>query len=260
MECIGRQCGSPVLPEWCPNTFEMDSILFAFRFYHDIYSRVYIYGTVRLIVLANCSNKKRPPRKNKKFLGLQMPAQPGSQPAAGRSMGPPARRPASRAAAQPGRQTAFGLASEQPAGRRAGLLARQAARQLPARGQPVQTPENFRFFFYTSVCHFCETVTKNNQTPEKKSSEEALRRSWLARMSATAASRQADRLYSHQLASEPASKLHDCPCPQTADRLARQQPCNQLPRRIFHLELVGVYKGRRVVLLFSLARNPGNNN
>ena len=97
-----------------------------------------------------------------------MPAQPGSQPAAGRSMGPPARRPASRAAAQPGRQTAFGLASEQPAGRRAGLLARQAARQLPARGQPVQTPENFRVFFYTSVCHFCETVTKNSQTPEKK--------------------------------------------------------------------------------------------
>ena len=114
-----------------------------------------------------CQTNKNKMEKQK-LPGLHMPAQPGSQPAAGRSMGPPARRPASRAAAQPGRQTAFGLASEQPSGRRAGLLARQAARQLPARGQPVQTPENLRLFFYTSVCHSCETVTKNSQTPENK--------------------------------------------------------------------------------------------
>jgi hypothetical protein len=97
-----------------------------------------------------------------------MPAQPGSQPAADRSMGRRASRPGSCAAAQPGRQATFGLASEQPAGRWACPLARRAARQLPARGQPVPTPENTRFFFYTGIRHFSETVIKNSQTPEKK--------------------------------------------------------------------------------------------
>ena len=119
-------------------------------------------------MLSSWFKTKAHPGQKQKFPGLQMPAQPGSQPAAGRSIGPPASRPVTRAAAQLGRQTAFGLSSEQPAGRRAGLLARRAARQLPARGQPVQTPENLRLFFYTSVCHFCETVTKNSQTPENK--------------------------------------------------------------------------------------------
>ena len=74
-------------------------------------------------------------------------------------------------------------------------------------------------------------------------------------MSATAASRQ---LSSQQLASEPASKLDDCPGPQTADQLARQQPFDSLPSRIFHLELVGVYMGAAFVSFFYLARNPGN--
>ena len=97
-----------------------------------------------------------------------MPAQPGSQPAAGRSMGRPASRPGSRAAAQPGRQAIFGLASEQPADRRAGPLARRAARQLPARGQPVQTPENLRPFFYTGIHHFIETVIPKQPDPGKQ--------------------------------------------------------------------------------------------
>ena len=201
--------------------------------------------------------KKSPPRKNKKFPGLRMPAQPGSQPAAGRSMGRPASRPGSRAAAQPGRQATFGLASEQPAGRRASPLARRAARQLPARGQPVQTPENIRLFFYTGIRHFSETVIPKQPDPgRKKSSGKAQPRSWLAGMSATAASRQANRLSSQQLASEPASKLDDRPGPQTADRLARQQPSDQLASRIFHLELVGVYRGRCLFLFFIWPETP----
>ena len=67
---------------------------------------------------------------------------------------------------------------------------------------------------------------------KKQSLEKGQPRSWLAGMSATAASRQADRLSSQQLASEPASKLDDHPGPQTADQLARQQPSDQLASRI----------------------------
>ncbi len=110
-----------------------------------------------------------------------MPAQPGSQPAAGRSMGRPASRPGSRAAAQPGRQAIFGLASEQPADRRAGPLARRAARQLPARGQPVQTPENLRPFFTPAYVILAKLSSQNSQTPEKNSLEKpSLAAGWLA--------------------------------------------------------------------------------
>ncbi len=125
---------------------------------------IYIYIWERPI---NCLGKlvqqKKLTPEEQQIPGLQMPAQPGSQPAAGRSMGRPASRPGSRAAAQPGRQAIFGLASEQPADRRAGPLARRAARQLP-----VQTPENLRPFFYTGIRHFSETVIPKQPDPVKK--------------------------------------------------------------------------------------------
>ena len=117
-------------------------------------------------------SNKNPTPENKKFPGLQMPAQPGRQPAASWSMGRSASRPGSHAAAQPARQATFGLASEQPAGRRAGPLARRAARQLPARGQPVQTPQDLRLLFYTGIRHFSETVIPKQPVPGQKKARE----------------------------------------------------------------------------------------
>ena len=38
----------------------------------------------------------------------------------------------------------------------------------PEASQSVQTPENLKLLFYTSIRFLCETVTKNCQTPENK--------------------------------------------------------------------------------------------
>jgi len=93
-----------------------------------------------------------------------MPAQPGSQPPVGRSM---KKHLPAGLGSRPAAQATFGQASKQPAGRWAGLLARRAARQLPAKAQPVQNPENFRFCFIPAYVILVK-LQPNTARPRKK--------------------------------------------------------------------------------------------
>ena len=187
-----------------------------------------------------------------------MPAQPGIQPAAGRSMGRPASRPGSHAAAQPGRQAIFVLASEQPADLRAGPLARRAARQLPARGQPVQTLENLRPFFTPAYVILVKLSSQNSQTPEKQKvwKKPSLAAGWPACQPQQPAGKPTGSLASSWPVSQPANWTTVQARTRPTGWPGSSHPTSW-PAIVSILSLLGSTRGG-VCLFFYLARNPGN--